>query len=528
MAERKQHVCVACMEPLQPGAKVCPHCHSRQHRSPTQTFTDGLKWAAGIAALITLILSASELNQLVEVWLKNEHAVAEYIDAARLLAESGDHSNAQSLLQRATELDPASAELRDLRIELAQKKLRTFLLLDRNGQYPTELVKEKNSSGQEVLDFRYRDNAAQELENLQLDSLAPLFARGVVTATQQRKATLLAHLAWIDLLRRYGPVEFRVNERFQQALAIDQANPYANAMAGAWLLSPRNNNELPPKERIDIARQLFTTALQTENKEMRSWVETLWLQALVLADGVAAEHELLRVLQQFKDAGRAFSENGPAAAALNLNFIHSVARGHPSNEKNEQRIQQLLAAFTPTDLQQKLNWLSKLRYGCTPSAGCEVGSSAMANMLYLSGRFHAAAGEPQQALEAFRLGATPGYSHGLSKQVMLQQLEATLAQLGIPSQQVLAYRYSSDPPLQKGDLLIEYQGQSYPHPEDLQKLNERLGNPPSANVKVLRKGQIIALTTKLLAGHQLETFVVPNELLQPGNGQQLAKWFAYE
>ena len=166
-------------------------------------------------------------------WLEQEQAVNEYADAAKLLAHTGDHVNAQQLLQQATQLNPASAKVRNLRISLAQEKLRTFALLDRSGHYMLQLAANKDDSGLEIPDFESSRANDAAFKKLKVDELVPLFARGVVSSYGPAKATLLAHLGWMDLLRVSGPVHFDIDTRFREALDIDPNNPYANAMLGA-------------------------------------------------------------------------------------------------------------------------------------------------------------------------------------------------------------------------------------------------------------------------------------------------------
>lgn len=523
MSEHEKRCCVACKEAIHPEATTCPHCHSRQKRSATQTLTESLKWAGGIAALITLILSASELNKLVDVWLKNERVVDEYVAAARLLGQTGDHSNAQSLLQLANELDPASAELRDLRIDLAKKKIRTFYLLDRDGLYLAELKTVINNSGQEVLDFSYRNNSEQELKKLQLEELVPLFARGIVSAKEQEKASLQAHLAWIDLLRRFGPVEYDVEKRFLDALKLDSGNPYANAMYAAWVLSPRNKLKRTDTERVELARKHFDRALR--NDAANDWITALWLEALTSAKGAAVEHELLKALQRVKDSGRPLYERGPAAAAMNLNFIYTVARGHPTDEKNEKKIQTLLSAFELPDLLNKINWLSELIYGCRPGPSCQP-EVQDARLLYLTGRIYAAQGENEQALDLFRLAATPKYRSSLTAEAIMQQLEMTLSSLQVPARRVILLG-SAKPPWQKQDLLIEYQGRRLPGEKELAQINSDLTEGEKVQVRILREGKYLDLTSEPLSRYSVTSYVIPEKLLQPGQAKELQHWLSH-
>ena len=59
MDEMEKVTCVACKEVIQQGAMICPHCGKHQTRSNLHLLVTGLKWAAGVTALLPLIISAS-------------------------------------------------------------------------------------------------------------------------------------------------------------------------------------------------------------------------------------------------------------------------------------------------------------------------------------------------------------------------------------------------------------------------------------------------------------------------------------
>ena len=154
MEEIKRVPCVSCKEPIFAGAAVCPHCRSHQSRPKIHLVANVLKWAAGIITLITLLRSTSDLNKLVTVWLEKEQIAVEYIDAARLLADTGDQKNAQLLLLRAEELKPTSFEIRDIKIGLIKNDIRSYLLLDSGDNQLQQLTAGINKSGEKVFEFQ--------------------------------------------------------------------------------------------------------------------------------------------------------------------------------------------------------------------------------------------------------------------------------------------------------------------------------------------------------------------------------------
>lgn len=526
MEKLKKITCIACKETIREGAVICPHCGRQQTRTYLHLLGDGLKWAAGIAALLTLIISASELNKIMGHWLENEQAVNEYADAAKLLAHAGDHVNAQQLLQQATQLNPASAKVRDLRISLAQEKLRTFALLDRNGHYMLQLTVKKDDSGLEIPDFEYSRANDTAFEKLKVNELVPLFARGIVSSHGPAKATLLAHLGWMDLLRESGLVHFNIDTRFREALYIDPDNPYANAMFGAWLLSPRNRSTVKIDKRVEKAHEHFSKALSSHKES--SWVKALWLEALIKADGSAADHDLLRVLQSFRDAGEPLAKYGPAFIALKTNFINTASNGRAPDESNEERFQSLLSAFSVEDLLIKLNWLSAHHYGCEPGPGCEKKNHDMQNILYISGRLHEIKKDLDNAIEAYRLAQTERYRKWFVDDVVMQHLEEVLEDKGVTSKRMLANWDARWTTLQNKDVILEYHGKKISNADELSEVNSQLEPDNKVIIKVLRQGMILELKSEPLQLNSVVSYVIPVSLLKPDKANSLKDWLTNE
>ena len=78
----------------------------------------------------------------------------------------------------------------------------------------------------------------------------------LASATGARRADLLAHSGWASfLLWRDGNRELNPAEWYQEALAVDPGNPYANAMLAHWLLYRDDD--------VAVAAELFDTALRS-------------------------------------------------------------------------------------------------------------------------------------------------------------------------------------------------------------------------------------------------------------------------
>lgn len=516
MSDESHVSCRSCRESIIKGASVCPHCRSQQNRSFGQLFADWVKWAAGVAAFITLLLSASELNKLIQLRLEKEHAVDEYIAAAKLLAESGDNVMSMKLIEDASGLNPSSAQIRNLKIELAQEKLRTMLLLVRNSN-PYVMKKVRLKNGIEVFDFEYtyQEKDLKDFENLQVAELIKLFARGIVSLQGEDKATLIAHLGWLNTLRNSGESKYGVERHFVDALQIDPDNYYANAMYGAWLLSSINNTELEIGERIAQARKYFEIALAAPEN---SWAKAVWLTALNLSGDVSGQYELLRVLQEFKDQGESFYESGPARSAFLGNFAPGRSGGQ-FDDRDEAQLQALFSKFEEDDLLAKISWLSELIYGCSPGAGCEMD----AGVLFVVGRLYERKNDLIKAIEAYRLTQI---ERGLLFYVSRKFLYEALKKQHRNPRNVLVCRNVRSAEIKENDILIEYHGKNYPSHADVELLNKNFTKDQTVNVQLLREGQILDRQSESLWQNDFTEYIVPESLLQEGKADELRRWLA--
>ena len=119
---------------------------------------------------------------------------------------------------------------------------------------------------------------------------------GQGSAGPHRKADLLAHLGWAAFLRfREQGVGPDVPERmYRNAIAVDPANPYANAMLGHWLMWQGHD--------VEAARAYFATALASGRAP--EFVRGLQLAALQNANSAEAGLEQIRVANEMRKADR--------------------------------------------------------------------------------------------------------------------------------------------------------------------------------------------------------------------------------
>ena len=123
------------------------------------------------------------------------------------------------------------------------------------------------------------------------DKLVSVLTIGTNTSSGARRADLLAHLGWAYFLKqRDGDGGLRPEAEYQQAVAADAKNPYANAFWGHWILW--NHGAL------NDANERFATALSTDRA--RSVVRHFQLAALANVRSNDTDAAWLRVVSDMQ------------------------------------------------------------------------------------------------------------------------------------------------------------------------------------------------------------------------------------
>jgi hypothetical protein len=206
----------------------------------------------------------------------------------------------------------------------------------------------------------------------------PVLDRGQASAGPHRKADLLAHLGWAAFLRfREQGVGRDVPERmYRNAIAVDPANPYANAMLGHWLMWQGHD--------VDAARPYFARAV--DSGRAPEFVRGLQLSALQNDDSAEAGLEQIRVANEMRKTDRSIFS--PDRSRI-WNVYHSFFRA----DAGEYAIQRILSVVPPEEHLRTFHWLFD-------QAGFHESKEAM-RICYV-GLLLEAAGHRQQALETFR------------------------------------------------------------------------------------------------------------------------------
>jgi hypothetical protein len=197
-------------------------------------------------------------------------------------------------------------------------------------------------------------------------------------ATGTRRADLLAHSGWASFLMwRSGNRELDPAEWYREALSLDAANPYANAMLAHWLLF-RDGEELPR------AIALFGNALKSGRATEA--VRALQWSAYGNARTPQADAERVRVANVWRQEGLRLTME--QASALWGPYYSAMSRSAAKEQPT------LLAALPPDEYITTLSWAF--------DAYVASDESRQLILRYYVALLHAAAGRQDQAIADLR------------------------------------------------------------------------------------------------------------------------------
>ena len=240
--------------------------------APTRSVrTSFLLWSGAATLVAVMLLIAA--NAGIGPWRASRERstrVAELVKTAALQTSHTEYESAFDSYQQALSLDSSNRAALTGRVEAAMQWLQHFHVLVGEGQ-------------------KAEDLAAPVLVRLKTVLEAEL-AR--TNSRDSRAADILAHLGWAHWLNeKIAFKEFDGAEPlFNQALAIDAANVFANAMKGNWLLQTHGDSA--------AAMRHFQTALAT-GKE-RPLVRSLQLGGLVNNNDPGMHAELAKALNDMR------------------------------------------------------------------------------------------------------------------------------------------------------------------------------------------------------------------------------------
>src|SRR5260370_26682176 len=261
--------CVSCRELIPSDATICSHCLSSHLPHQKSRSKDFLKWVGGVAALIGLRISGSQLFGTAFNRLRNRSEADRLLSEAQTESGNGDYHTALTPYDHALQLVPNFVAAKQGRCDAAMAWVRNFSAAGAN------------------------DKEVETRASAQLSELFPILEADLAGQQGSREADILAHIGWAHWLNFHialKDVPSSSEKSFRRALDVDSRNVYANAMLGNWLL--QNG------ERLEEAKQHFSLAL--ESRQDRPFLLHYQLGGLIYIDDIQARIELTSVPNQIR------------------------------------------------------------------------------------------------------------------------------------------------------------------------------------------------------------------------------------
>jgi tetratricopeptide (TPR) repeat protein len=305
---------------------------------------------AAVAAMAAILLTVASKNGL-NSWRERkqrEGAIAQLLATAQTQANLGEYEAAYRTCSHAAQIAPSNSSALDHKVDTAMLWLENYSVVTPEGQN------------------------AQDVAAPQLAELVLVLDGGLARAKGDapRSANILAHVGWAHWLNRhiaekeFGPA---AEQAFRQALSIEPANVYANAMLGNWLL--QNGGSL------DDAVRHFSAALATG--QQRPLVRELQLGGMLYNDAAGVPREAIRALNDMRKNNEPLSE---AYKQRFLSFDFNIGSDDAS-------LKSVLAAVPPDEAWKTYLWLDDTP---TRRGGAEMrqwkGEFIQATLLELQGK----------------------------------------------------------------------------------------------------------------------------------------------
>ena len=303
----------------------------RDPPAPRDRLARALKWVGAVTSILSLIFGLYQLTNLMAGVRDRQRKIAESLNVENSQRAAGDFSRAWSTLQEAAKLADEGGKLATVMGRLDEVRQRVRL---RQEDLAMAWLRDA------------RPGPGRAFSDI-VNPVLPVLERGLLTATGERKADLLAHLGWADFLRsRDDGVVRNPEARYREALQLDPGNPYAHANFGHWILW-RNGP-------LEAANREFAAGLKSGRA--RDYVRSMQFAALQNARTQATDGEILRLVNDMRKNGEAVDERMRARVLS----IYTAAFFASAVIRNEAAAQRLLAAVPPVE---QLETFQALFYG---------------------------------------------------------------------------------------------------------------------------------------------------------------------
>jgi len=317
---RQRKPCIACREPIQPDARICPQCGSPQSGTRWKFLGTTLKWIGAVTALISLIAGSFQLNGLLQASRERSEAVQKLVKAADMQIEYGDLESALQLVEQAIELQPGSRAAGERQVTVA-------MMLFRRG-----------------FDFTPKGYAEK------IDSLMPVLYRGAMDADPARAADALAHIGRANKMRRFAQnKEFPIEDYFQRAVALDADNVFAHVF---WAVSCLDNSwRMECGNNLEAAEEHF--AMGMKDGRHQDYVRRKRFDSLRATSVDGADILLIG------DMITSWRNKVPLDEKQQSMILTDVSGFYDPDEQSTQKLQNLVQRFQPAEVLDMLEWASE-------------------------------------------------------------------------------------------------------------------------------------------------------------------------
>ena len=349
-----QKLCTACKEPVPIDAAVCFHCRTPQVPEPVAREPESkrlLAWIGVVTAVIGLITVLSGLVGPLKGWWKTGRQSHAMLASAQRQEELGEYSAAMDTLAEILKATPSDTQALHTQLDVAMlwiEEIRT----------PRHNV----------------DDVAPQARTI-FDRLTPILEGGLSTAKGYRAADVVADLGWLNFLK--GNITGQggiVESHLREALRMDPANVYANAMIGEWLLLPPAN--------LEEAKTHFATALK--GGKAKPFVRGCQLEGMIYNEEPGVRAELIRVANQMRKDNDPISDDDKGR-------IHSY---FSTTVGTDSELREVVSAAPPDEVWATYEWVSP------PAA--EASDFNKMEARFIQANIDEVSGKREEALQIYR------------------------------------------------------------------------------------------------------------------------------
>ena len=307
--------CIACRELIPVEATICSHCRASQEPERSSWSGAGLKWVAGITAVVGLITGLSGVVGPVKGWWTQGRQSKSMFATALKQEDLGEYPAAFDTLTEILKNKPGDIAALHARLDVTMLWIEdTWAPLHDSEEYAKQ-------------------------ERPIFDRMTPVLEAGLGTSKDYRAADVVAHLGWLNLLKwKIVGEDGRMEELIRRALEMDPGNVYANAMMGDLMLQTGGS--------VTEARAHFDAALKTG--KVKNFVRSCQLESMMYNDSPGVRGELIRVANQMR------KDNDPLSDS-NKGRIHSYFS--PTMDSDAE-LHEVVMAVPPDEAWATYQWVS--------------------------------------------------------------------------------------------------------------------------------------------------------------------------